>query len=271
MSITHEIIKRQQYVDSPILERLYLDACPQFEDILTPQSMSKIQHFRATPHTMYHPLVSNNALRLGSCSLVKLEYHGGEQSNFMEIEPESILRFPNMTEMYLTKIRMDVSNWDFLDRIDSPKLRVLRVEKERVWTDEILPFLLRYSQVTGFSEGDSDADDRPFGVTMFHVSVEYCDVSAHTLRALLLNILLHRARHTGNVPWKLELYLALRFTSAIGDRGGCSRCWSHLNSKTYLSRSMSSHNVDECALNMNISNPLDTYYLNEDALRMIAA
>ncbi|KIJ38221.1 hypothetical protein M422DRAFT_259127 [Sphaerobolus stellatus SS14] len=241
MAIPHELIKRQQYVDAPNLKRLYLDACPQFEDIIT-------------PHTMYNPLVSNNGLRLGSCSLVKLEYHGGEQSNFMGIEPRSILCFPNMTEMYLTKIRMDVSNWDFLDRIDSPKLRALRLERERVWTDEILPFLLRdmmprrfstvtslmmehfiidraglktimkacpqqgylilrYSQVTGFSEGDSDANDRLFSVTMIHVSVEYCDVSAHTLRALLLNILLHRARHTGNVPWKLALYLALRFAS----------------------------------------------------------
>ncbi|KIJ38215.1 hypothetical protein M422DRAFT_259119 [Sphaerobolus stellatus SS14] len=202
--------------------------------------MSKIQYFRATPHTMYHPLVSNKTLRLGSCSLVKLEYHGREQSNFMGIEPGSILRFPNMTEMHLTKIRMDVPNWEFLDRI----------EKE---TDEIVPFLLRdmtpclFSIVTslvmehfiidraglktimkarpwlgylilqyfqvGLSEGNSDANDRLFGANMIHVSVEYCGFFAHTLRALLLNIFLHRARHTGNVSCKLALYLALRSAS----------------------------------------------------------
>ncbi|KIJ30875.1 hypothetical protein M422DRAFT_36412, partial [Sphaerobolus stellatus SS14] len=253
MAIPHEILNRQQYVDAPNLERLYLASCPQFEDILTPRSMSKIQHFLASPHTGYHPLVSNKALRLGSCSLLKLEYLGGEQSNFMGIEPGSVLRFPNMTEMHLTYIRMDVSNWDFLDRIDSPKLRVLVLEKTLEYdppTDEIIPFLLGdmtprlfstvtslsmkhftidraglktimkacpqleylilpYCQFTSFSDDDSVANDRLFGVNMIHVSVDYCDISANTLRALLVNILQHRARHTGNVPCKLALYLTL--------------------------------------------------------------
>ncbi|KIJ35640.1 hypothetical protein M422DRAFT_262039 [Sphaerobolus stellatus SS14] len=42
---------------------------------------------------------------------------------------------------------MDNSNWEFLDRINTPKLRILRLGRRlRVWnhnTDEIMPFLLR--------------------------------------------------------------------------------------------------------------------------------